>query len=415
MLSTVRTCAFDQLIASGISDEAFARLTDYYLQQTDGLSLEATEAAAARLTLLDFEQDNLRAALGWTQSNDPLRGLQLALASWPFWFTRGLYREGHHWVTQAIETVQNASPELRAQTLRTLSSQARLLGKLAVAHRYAVEALALYQQLADVSGQAAMLNALGNLEVRQGELAQAIGWYEQSVTLAHDYNLTGVEANALSNLGMVLVQQESFTAALQALVKSMSLRQARGDQRGIAIVLTNIGFLHYYKGEDTAACVVLKESLTICRELRDSLGIAIGLELLGRIVLNAGAIEEASMLLQESLNLFWQIQEIPGLVLTLETYAVLCLAIGDSAEASRLAGTVAEARVAHTIRLDCAEQRRAMRLKQQLEHCLAERFALFYTEGQRRSLAHTVEVARQIGRGGTPNSGSGASSIALEW
>ncbi len=53
--------------------------------------------------LIATEHDNLRAALGWAVAGgDAARAQGLAGPLWLFWFFRGHWREGRHWLEAAL-------------------------------------------------------------------------------------------------------------------------------------------------------------------------------------------------------------------------------------------------------------------------------------------------------------------------
>ena len=67
----------------------------------------------------DVEQDNLRAALSSSLSEDPALALRLATSTWRFWMSRGLIADGARWLTHALDDCPDPSL-VRARALAAI-------------------------------------------------------------------------------------------------------------------------------------------------------------------------------------------------------------------------------------------------------------------------------------------------------
>ena len=79
-----------------------------------------------------------------------LTAVRLAVALWHFWYVRGYYSEGRHWLELALERNQTASPSVRASALSSAANIARTQGDHVVARRLLEESLAIFRELDDV-------------------------------------------------------------------------------------------------------------------------------------------------------------------------------------------------------------------------------------------------------------------------
>ena len=88
-LETIRQYAMEKLSEAGESEQARDRHFDYILQlaQSSNQELFGTETLEW-LDQMDAEHDNLRAALEWSITSDPLKALELANALGGFWSAR---------------------------------------------------------------------------------------------------------------------------------------------------------------------------------------------------------------------------------------------------------------------------------------------------------------------------------------
>jgi predicted ATPase/DNA-binding SARP family transcriptional activator len=128
MLDTIRHHASDLLEVLGERAAAEADHSAHYRT----LAEEATPVGTSQpetLERLDPEIDNLRAAQDRAAaSGDHTTALQVATALYPYWYVRGLFREGRDRIAAALAP---ATPDgdLHARALRSLASMHYLLGE----------------------------------------------------------------------------------------------------------------------------------------------------------------------------------------------------------------------------------------------------------------------------------------------
>jgi non-specific serine/threonine protein kinase len=149
-------------------------------QQDHSGMLAETTSSPAWLRMLEQEEDNLRAALGFAVAEPACgeQGLHLAAALWPFWLWRGALREGRRWLTLALAA--SGTMAWQQAAAGTLTTKPLL---------YRVRAEALY--------------GAGRLAEQQGAQAQARAFFEECVALCHALQDEQGEARArtaLSNL-----------------------------------------------------------------------------------------------------------------------------------------------------------------------------------------------------------------------
>jgi predicted ATPase len=116
-------------------------------------------------TLLHHEDDNIRAALGWSISNETELALGLAarLAQLYYWRRGGRHAEGRHWLNRLLELDSSAlHPANRAWALDgavTLAADAGEVGPRMVS--MAQESVQLFRDAADSAGLQSALTLLG--------------------------------------------------------------------------------------------------------------------------------------------------------------------------------------------------------------------------------------------------------------
>jgi tetratricopeptide (TPR) repeat protein len=252
------------------------------------------------LEWLEWEHDNLRAALQWClEAREAELGLRLAGAAWRFWLVRGYLSEGSRWL-------------------------AAVLGLAAASGTAASRAKAL--------------NAAGNLAVAQGDHERAGRLHEQALALRRELGETRGVAQSLHNLGGVAVIQRDYATARRRLEEALALRRELGDQYGVARSLSNLATLALQREDDAQAAVLADEALALFRELRDQDGIARSLLRLGVVADHRGDAETALAHLTDSLAVFHSLGDRGQAAECLELLAGILGARGKPEEAARLFG-----------------------------------------------------------------------------
>lgn len=273
-----------------------ARLAQYFLSLAKQASAEIHrkhssswvhrpdhEAGSSRgrwMERLDREMGDLRAARAFFLG-DPAwvaHRLRLAAALYPYWAHRGELAEGRTWLEEAIAASRDlpvpdpdranalyaagklaehqgdyaAAAFLREaiRLLRTTGDAARLADALAwhacvsfevcpEPERRALieESLAIYQQLADIPGQAKAFNFFGEMARLAGDYDRATEFYEQSLALYQQAEDSGALAVIRHNLGYVAQHRQDYARATVLFSDALALYRHYGDRRLLVICL----------------------------------------------------------------------------------------------------------------------------------------------------------------------------------
>lgn len=158
----------------------------------EAVSAGATTAQVAWLARLEAEHDNLRAALEWSLDGAAAEtGLRLAAALYRFWYYRSYFSEGRYWLERALSAAARMSPPPTALKVR-------------------------------------MLHSAGVLADEQGDYAQAVALYEESLVLARTLGDPVREAVSLNSLGVAAWEQRDYAKAQALLEESLDLRRRSG-------------------------------------------------------------------------------------------------------------------------------------------------------------------------------------------
>ncbi|HEX2029437.1 MAG TPA: adenylate/guanylate cyclase domain-containing protein [Nitriliruptorales bacterium] len=218
--------------------------------------LSGDEVADARLMLkLAWEAGWLRRysqALQWiSRGLRALEGLDggdaaRQRADLMVWYARFCQGQGRH--TTAIEWCRRAIAEAEASGERGVVAHAYKvldwaymeLGQADLA-TYSPRALAIYEELGDLTGQAAVLNNMGGFAYWQGRWDDALECYQRALEV---WKRTGDEvgvAFAKSNIGEILSDQGHLETAEELFREALRVWQAAGDRSGTAFGKSNLG------------------------------------------------------------------------------------------------------------------------------------------------------------------------------
>jgi predicted ATPase/DNA-binding CsgD family transcriptional regulator len=236
---------------------------------------------------LQYEHDNVRAALGWTlvRGGDPEPGLRIAAAMVRFWDVHGDLREGMRWLADLL-----ALPAARGGTLgwaRALTAHGYLTvlrGDRAKAIALLDESLTFWRKLGDPRALAVALFFRGLAVAWTGsDLNVALPIFTESLALAQERGPRWTAYFCLYCLGETARVHGDLPRAEALLGQSLSLATAANERWGAFHALFSLAFLALMRGERQLANDLAQRSLTLSLELGDTRGSTYALEALGCI------------------------------------------------------------------------------------------------------------------------------------
>jgi predicted ATPase/DNA-binding CsgD family transcriptional regulator len=340
LLEVIRQFGWEKLEARGEAIILGRRHRDWYLGLAEQAEQELTgKQQGAWLDRLEAEQENVRAALGWSlEQKEGEEAARIAVTLWPFWILRGYLSEGHQWLDRTLA----ALPDPTAPRAKVLWATGIITGRLGDAIRATSlleESLEVWRRVGDKKRIATVLSALGVAAQRAGDYAQATARFEEGLPLLREVGEKQWTAIVLSSLGLIALYQGNHQRARTLCEESLALFRDSGDTRGIASVLTNLGMMRLEQGDDAQAARLLEESLSLRHEMGDKGGSAHTLAMLGRMALSQYQYQQAAIHYKDSLALCRDLGEKEGIALALEGLAGIAAALGQARSAARLLGT----------------------------------------------------------------------------
>ncbi|MBA2682381.1 MAG: hypothetical protein H0U76_28810 [Ktedonobacteraceae bacterium] len=305
MLETIREYGLECLRESGEAEVSQRAHALYYLALAEEAELHLKgEQQILEWRRLEREQENLRAALLWLigQEEGEL-ALRLSGALWRFWYIRGYWGEGWHWLEAALSL-----PQAQGRT----ASRARALygaGELAYRLGYSVtrslleESVTIYRELGDKRGLIESLGWLGLSLSVQHEATAAHTLLEESLMLARELGDSWLLANALVNVGDFMDDQGNFKSARLYLEESVVLCRALKDCHVLSHTLRRLIHVTLFEGQVMRAATLAKENVVLACKQENGPDVTRALYWLAITQIFQGEIGQAAALLEESLAL----------------------------------------------------------------------------------------------------------------
>lgn len=343
LLKTVRAYAAAQLDAR-IQSEVAEQHAAHYLAVAEKAQLRLfAPRSGPWLEQLHTERDNLRAALAWSFTHDPQRGVRLVNCLWHYWDLQGTRDEGLYWVRKALAAAGSGPA---TQRLPLLSAAALLhLGRadLADTERLAGEQLALGQSHDEPSWTGDALALLATVDWARGRHDRAQRRYEDGVSLSLAGGDVWGAALAEAQLARLHRDRREPDAARAMALRALAHAEEIGESTARGLARDVLASIEHRWGDAEQAARLTSEALALYREVNYAEGEASVLRLAATIALGAARTADARVALQAALEVCRRIGHRAGTAETLEGLAEVAAVTGSpdraaalNAEATRL-------------------------------------------------------------------------------
>jgi len=276
MLQTIRDYAVELLHRS--PDHLLdlrERHAQHYLDVVESAKREGG-AASLELPGMAQDQDNLRAALAfWLDErlgedrDAGTKALRLASILGNYWYHHGQAIEGAGWLDRALSTAVDPPEEVRALALRMLGVLKEQRREFDRAIELFEQALSLYRDAEDRSGEAACLNSLG-IAMRSGQREGAMELYQAAVAIRRELGDQAGLTTTLNNLGILYLDLGEVAKARSLFAENLVADRASNDDWGAACTLLNLSVAHLLDGDIETSREMVREALTSFIEIGDS-------------------------------------------------------------------------------------------------------------------------------------------------
>ncbi len=399
MLETIREFGLEQLLACGEAVEAAERHAHYFLRLAEAAAAsQRGSGQVVHLAALEVEQENLRSALGWAVAAPDRADLALRLADalfW-YWYLRGHFSEGRHWLETALATSPGEPSPLMARALCSASVLAYRQGDYEAGRTWQVRSAEMCLTLGDLSSFTHSLHFVAVGHLLPGDEDTLRELIPQSVAQFRASGDRWGLATALSALGMQALVQRRHEDAAAPFAESEAICRSSGDTWGLARVLHSSGELARHHGEYAQARRHYEESLHLLRALEHRFTAATILHNLAYVALHQGDVPAAMAGFAEALEQHLRYGNQTNVAHCLGGIAGVSGRLGRPQAAARLFGAAAsllEEAGAGVWPIDRPEYERNLAVvRQQLGETA---FTQAFSFGQQRTLEESLAEARR--------------------
>ena len=299
LLENLRSYACERLTETEETDAVAARHAAWFLAFAEEAEAKLSgPEQAAWLDQLERDHDNLRAALVHSHDSEGNAevGLRLSGAMWKFWWMRGYFSEGRHFLGRALSRSDGEDTVLRARVLSRIGIIMEAQGDYMTAIARHKECLGIYRNLKDDFRIALALNSLGNIASSRSDWESARDYYGQGLIILRAQADEERMAVMLMNTGIVANHQQEYAEARSLYEESLEIFRRRQDLGPLTAVLSNLGELACNQGDYASARAHLLEGLQLAERLGEKECIASILMTFGYTAWPLGQYEQAAKL-----------------------------------------------------------------------------------------------------------------------
>jgi predicted ATPase/class 3 adenylate cyclase len=281
MLETIREFALERSQASGRHAELQRRHAEWFAELAEGLASRIMGPHQRdALDRLELEHDNFRAAMSWAiEADRPDLALRLGSRLWRMWQMRLHITEGRERLRQALAMPRSGQyPALRADALEAAGGLAYWGGDVPATRDWYDQALEARRALGDPD---AIAEALYNLSfafsymkpnVAPEDLATARGLAEEAMELFRERGNASGEARTLWMLASVDAVTGDFEAMEEKASQAEEVFRRLNDRFYLGWALWSSGFARIGMGRVEEARRPLRQALEIFEDADDVSG-----------------------------------------------------------------------------------------------------------------------------------------------
>jgi tetratricopeptide (TPR) repeat protein len=263
MLETVREYALERLEQTGEAEALRHRHAEWLIELVRAQGLQQPGWPDERsLACVAPERENFTAALEWASRRGMVKTIaELAAPLAGVWLLTGRFHEAERWLSLVRDECEYPA-RLAAEVASAARANAWHRGEEPEATRRAEHALSLWQQVGDLGAIGTEMLALANAASERGDLDGRAA-YARTILFAREHGLTRTLSAALISLGDLEIRQGRLEEALPICEESRAVAARGSDLSTVALInLTHIAMLESRRDDATLlAREALEEAL----------------------------------------------------------------------------------------------------------------------------------------------------------
>jgi len=350
LLETVRQYGREKLIEANEAEPTQIRHRDYFGEWIEQASPHLRRADAIEWRdRIEWDYDNLRAAMEFAIANDAHIALRIAWALKQFWSWRGLAPEGLSWLNRLLPISETwGATAARARVLTLGAFLTRLQWNIPAALQYVNQALETARITNEPRDLGFVLQEAGYIHQFPipPNCALAVECLEESRKIFERLGDDLMREWTDTIQGMAIAGTGDVMRGMALMQASLERCRASGDKLGMLDALGGLGYITLLIGDYPSAARYNGEAVAVGRAVRITIEFLQMLTLYTACVIKLGNHRQALPCAEEVMRLYHDQASIPGIVIGLEEIG-MCLAAAHKFEpAVRLFGNVERERQA---------------------------------------------------------------------
>jgi len=404
LLETIRQYARDKLLEQGEGEGTRNRHLAYFLEMAETAQPEILlkEKELGWIHRLQTEYDNIRTAIEWALSNDPLAAARIVYSLSSLSVVRSSSGEGHRWGEKALkeiddlgENITNEKKQIRARLLVSMGVMSFSIGDNQTSRSEAREATPILRELGDKRALATALSFLCGTCVLTGYKDESIEVFDEALAIAEelgDKYILGTVLYAGSRVDVFA--KGDFPKAIEHLTRASELLKEHGNRWSYGITMYGFGNLYMAKRDFAKSREKYKVAMQTMQELGSLRNVSMIKSDLAHILRYEGKYPEAISAYRETIIEWQRMGHRAAIAHQLESLAFIAKAKEQTERAARLFGAAEVLR--EKIGIDMTPQERQEYKKEvaALKANMDEKeFTSLWAEGRSMTMEQAIELA----------------------
>lgn len=407
LLETIRQYARDKLLENGEGEGTRDRHLAYYLEMTETAMPEmlTREKELGWIRKLETEYDNIRTAVEWGLSENPIAAMRLVRSLTYLFVVTSYASEGHRWGAEALARVKTLTENGKNLTDEENLYKARLIAGLSImsfsmgdnraAAMEAEQAINLLRSFGDKWTQALTLAFHTAGKLTTGKSDEAIASIEEALQLAEelgDKYILGSVISAASNVESYV--NRDFAKADAYREKAIELLSEHGSRWSYGITVYGFGNLLILQGQFQKAREKFKIAMQTMQDLGSNRNVIMIKSDLAHILRQEGNYPEALSSYRETILEWKRMGHRSAVAHQLECLAFIAKSLEQVEKATRLLGAAEALRQRIEIDMTPPEREEYEKEVADLKANVDDHeFASLWADGRSMTMDEAIELA----------------------
>ena len=404
LLETIRQYARDKLLEQGEGKGTRDRHLAYFIEMAETAQplILDKDKELEWIHRLQMEYDNIRTAIEWGLSNDPLAVARIVYSLSSLSVVRSSAGEGHRWGEKALKEIDNAgknkTDEEKLTKARLLVSMGMLsfsMGNNQASRSEDLEAILILRELGDRRSLAIALGFLCGASILTGHKEESIMVYEEALNIAEELGDNYILGTVLTAGSRVEVfAKGDFSKAIEHNTRASELLKEHGNRWAYGISMYGFGNLYIAQRNFDKSREKFQIAMQTMQELGSLRNVSMIKSDLAHILRYEGKYSEAITAYRETIKDWQRMGHRAAIAHQLECMAFIYKAMEQPERAVQLFGAAEALRQKIEIDMTAQERQEYDKEVADLKTNMDEQeFVSLWTEGRSMTMDEAIKLA----------------------